>query len=75
MTNTNNDTFTHKQVAVNCFNKVWTYLGKQERTEEAELMIHLSHTSFWHWSQVEDYSSQNLSVTEIYLSYAFLYKI
>jgi hypothetical protein len=36
--------FTHKQLAVNCFNKVWDLLEKSERTEsEAEEMVHLCH--------------------------------
>lgn len=53
----------HKQIASQCFNKVWDFLDLQERTrEEEEQMIHLAHTSFWHWTQVEDHTPTNLSI-------------
>jgi tetratricopeptide (TPR) repeat protein len=53
----------HKQLASQCFNRVWDFLDLQERTkEEEEQMIHLAHTSFWHWTQVEDHTSTNLSI-------------
>lgn len=56
-------TFTHKQLAVTCFNKVWEYLDLEDRTEEqSEAMVHLSHSSFWHWTQVEGHTPRNLSV-------------
>lgn len=55
--------FSHKQLAVNCFNKTWDLLDKSERTRaEEEQMIHLCHTSLWHWTQVEDHTPQNLSI-------------
>ena len=54
---------THRALAVDCFNSTWEYLDKPTRTpEEAEAMIHLAHVSFWHWTQVEDHTPQNLSV-------------
>ncbi|MFS0820589.1 hypothetical protein [Bacillus sp. 1P02SD] len=53
----------HKQLATECFNKVWDLLEKPERTEnETEEMIHLCHASFWHWTQVPDHTDQNLSI-------------
>jgi tetratricopeptide (TPR) repeat protein len=53
----------HKQIASQCFNRVWDFLDLQERTkEEEEQMIHLAHTSFWYWTQVEDHTSTNLSI-------------
>jgi hypothetical protein len=56
-------TFTHKQLAVNCFNAVWDFLELIERSkEEEEKMIHLAHTSFWHWTQVEEHTPKNLSI-------------
>ncbi|MFT4415573.1 tetratricopeptide repeat protein [Fredinandcohnia humi] len=56
-------TFSHKQVAVQCFNKVWDLLEKDDRTNlEDEEMVHMCHTSFWHWTQVEDHTEQNLSI-------------
>jgi tetratricopeptide (TPR) repeat protein len=53
----------HKQIASQCFNRVWDFLDLQERTkEEEEQMIHLAHTSFWHWTQVEEHTPTNLSI-------------
>ncbi|WP_449538715.1 hypothetical protein [Ferdinandcohnia sp. Marseille-Q9671] len=53
----------HKQVASECFNKVWDLLDMPNRTEkEAEEMVHLCHTSFWHWSQAKEHTEQNLSI-------------
>ncbi|WP_246943235.1 hypothetical protein [Bacillus pinisoli] len=53
----------HKQIAVKCFNKVWDYLDQDNRTvTEEEEMIHLCHTSFWHWTQVEEHTLKNLSI-------------
>jgi tetratricopeptide (TPR) repeat protein len=53
----------HKQIASQCFNRVWDFLDLQVRTkEEEEQMIHLAHTSFWHWTQVEGHTSTNLSI-------------
>lgn len=56
-------TFSHKQMASQCFNRVWDFLDKAERSpQEEEQMIHLAHTSFWHWTQVEDHTPKNLSI-------------
>jgi hypothetical protein len=53
----------HKQIASQCFNKVWDFLDMPKRTKaEEEQMIHLAHTSFWHWTQVEDHTPTNLSI-------------
>jgi tetratricopeptide (TPR) repeat protein len=53
----------HRQIASQCFNRVWDFLDLQERTkEEEEQMVHLAHTSFWHWTQVEEHTPQNLSI-------------
>ncbi|MCJ8009172.1 hypothetical protein ACFFF5_20540 [Lederbergia wuyishanensis] len=55
--------FSHKQLAASCFNKVWDYLDKEVLSpEEKEEMIHLCHSSFWHWTQVEDHTRQNISI-------------
>lgn len=54
---------THKQMGAQCFNEVWKYLDLAERTaEQNETMIHLCHTSFWHWTQVPDHTPTNISV-------------
>jgi hypothetical protein len=53
----------HKQIASQSFNKVWDFLDMPKRTKvEEEQMIHLAHTSFWHWTQVEDHTPTNLSI-------------
>ncbi|WP_413300689.1 hypothetical protein AA0X95_19245 [Bacillus sp. 1P10SD] len=67
-------TLSHKQLAVNSFNAVWDLLDLPQRTtEEEEKMIHLAHTSFWHWTQVVDHTPQNVSIGYWQLSrvYAF----
>ncbi|WP_240633062.1 hypothetical protein [Paenibacillus montanisoli] len=56
-------TLTHKELASSCFNKVWDLLSKEDRTEqENDEMVHLCHSSFWHWTQVEEHTATNLSV-------------
>ncbi|WP_237582687.1 hypothetical protein [Pontibacillus yanchengensis] len=53
----------HKELAVSCFNNVWTLLEKPHRTsEENEQMVHVCHTSLWHWTQVPTHTNQNLSI-------------
>ncbi len=48
-----NEDAAHKKFAVDCFNKIWTLLQKENRTtEENEMMIHLAHTSLFHWLHV-----------------------
>ncbi|WP_163102474.1 hypothetical protein [Peribacillus alkalitolerans] len=55
--------YSHKQLATACFNKVWDFLDKKNRNdEENEQMIHMCHSSFWHWTQVEDHTKTNLSI-------------
>jgi hypothetical protein len=42
---------THRELAVNLFNFVWTLLDKPERTlDEEDTMIHAAHASRYHWS-------------------------
>ncbi|MDN3017064.1 hypothetical protein PH210_12765 [Paenibacillus sp. BSR1-1] len=63
MTVKETSTFTHKQLAVQYFNKTWDVLDLNERTiEEEEKMVHLAHSSFWHWTQVENHTPKNLSI-------------
>ncbi len=48
-----NEEAAHRIFAAGCFNKIWTLLEKQERTpDDNEMMIHLAHTSLYHWLQV-----------------------
>jgi hypothetical protein len=40
----------HKKLAISLFNKVWGLLESPDRTEEENLeMIHMVHTSRYHW--------------------------
>lgn len=56
-------TFTHREIAIKYFNAVWDLLELSERTTaQEEQMIHLAHSSFWHWSQVENHTPKNLSI-------------
>ncbi|MFS0862817.1 hypothetical protein [Fredinandcohnia sp. 179-A 10B2 NHS] len=53
----------HKHLAVDCFNKTWDLLDKGNRSLiEEEQMVHLCHTSFWHWTQVDDRTPQNIYI-------------
>jgi hypothetical protein len=48
-----NEPAAHKKFAVDCFNAIWKLFDKQERTpDDNEMMIHLAHTSLYHWLQV-----------------------
>jgi hypothetical protein len=48
-----NETAAHKKFAVDCFNQIWPLLERKDRTsEDEELMIHLAHTSLFHWLHV-----------------------
>lgn len=45
-----NEAAAHKKFAVDCFNRIWTLLGKKARTsDDNEMLIHLAHTSLYHW--------------------------
>jgi hypothetical protein len=54
----------HRRLASECFNKCWTYIEKEKRTDsEDEKMKRLAEVSFWHWMQVEDHTQENESVS------------
>ncbi|REE57497.1 hypothetical protein A8990_1536 [Paenibacillus taihuensis] len=56
-------TFTHKSLASSCFNQVWDLLDKADRSaSDTETMVHLCHSSFWHWTQVPEHTQTNLSI-------------
>lgn len=43
----------HKEIAIKCFNEAWNYLDKEELTlEEKADLLHLVHTSRYHWGEV-----------------------
>lgn len=48
--------------AADCFNQIWGILDKPEKeSEDLELMIHLAHTSFWHWHQNRKAEPSNIA--------------
>lgn len=52
----------HRYFSAFCFNKVWEFIDKTNRTtEEDDEMIRLSHASLWHWTQREDCTNKSLS--------------
>ena len=54
----------HNYFSSVCFNRAWELADKEDRTlEEDEEMIQLSLVSAWHWSQRDDQSSTNLSIS------------
>ena len=57
----------HRKIAVECFNRAWDYLEKKDRTiRDDQLMLHLAHTSRYHWSFVG--SPRNLAVGDWQIS-------
>lgn len=43
----------HRKYAAECFNATWDLLDKPDRTpDEDDLMLHMAHTSMYHWLQV-----------------------
>lgn len=54
----------HKYFSTSCYNMAWELISKPNRTaEEDEEMIRLSLASTWHWTQREDCSDQNMSIS------------
>lgn len=48
-----NEPAAHRKFAVDCFNAIWKLFDKKDRTtDDNEMMIHLAHTSLYHWLQV-----------------------
>ncbi|MGH2455141.1 MAG: hypothetical protein ACRDHD_02640 [Candidatus Limnocylindria bacterium] len=60
------DAGTHRRLAVDLFNHVWTLLETESRTaEQDDEMVHAAHTSRWHWAQTGvDDLPQRLAVGE-----------
>ena len=70
-----NLTEVHRYLSVDCFNKTWEYIDKENRSkEEDEQMLLLSLTSLWHWTQREDCTPNKLSISRWLISrvYALL---
>jgi hypothetical protein len=53
----------HIYFSIFCFNAAWDLIAKPDRTPaEEDAMIHLAHTSLYHWSRRVDCTDQNLSI-------------
>jgi hypothetical protein len=53
----------HKHFSAGCFNETWNYITKDPRSEEdIDHMLHLAHTSFWHWTRREDFTDRERSI-------------
>jgi hypothetical protein len=56
-------TAAHRFFSVECFNRAWDLIDKNDRApEEDDQMLQLGMSSLWHWQQRPDCSRQNLSV-------------
>jgi len=43
----------HRKFAVECFNNTWSLIDKLDRTPEENVkMVHLAHTSRFHWGEI-----------------------
>lgn len=59
----------HRYFSAFCFNQAWTLIDKSDRTPaENEQMIQLAQASLWHWTQREDCTERNLSISYWQLS-------
>jgi hypothetical protein len=53
----------HRETAKKCFNETWDYLDKKDRdTNDEQQMLHLVHSSRYHWSFVGD--ERNIAVSD-----------
>ena len=53
----------HRHFSADCFNRVWAFLEKPERTQrEEQAMIELCLASVWHWTEREDCTDTNMSI-------------
>jgi hypothetical protein len=54
----------HRYFSAECFNRAWDLVEKPSRTpEEDEQMIRLAFASHWHWTEREDCTKANVSVS------------
>lgn len=62
----------HRHFSADCFNRAWDLLDKPVRTpDEDAMLLHLCHTSLWHWMQREDCTPRSLSVGNWQVSRAY----
>ena len=69
---TSTDETIHKRYSAECFNKVWEFIDKKDRSpEDEEEMLRLAMTSHWHWTQRSDYAPDKASVAYWQISRVF----
>ena len=62
----------HKYFSEKCFNAAWDLIRKIDRSEsDMDMMVHLAHSSLYHWSKRADCTDQNLSVGYWQLSHVY----
>ena len=60
---THDDQPAHRRFAVDCFNLAWELIARPDRSEvDTAEMIHLAHTSRWHWEQFDGHTREQLSI-------------
>ena len=53
----------HELFSKECFNAAWDLMDKDARSPREDIqMVHLAHTSLYHWSQRAECTDQNLSI-------------
>ena len=54
----------HKKFAVECFNETWDLIDLESRTaDQDDEMLALAMASYWHWTQREDFTPKNASIS------------
>ena len=67
------DAETHKRLGIDLFNKTWTFLEKDARTQaEDDEMLHCAHASAYHWLQVGTQANRARSEWQCSRVYAVL---
>src|SRR5437773_2541851 len=62
----------HRNFSADCFNRAWDLMEKQSRTtDEDAMLLHLCHTSLWHWTQRDDCTPRSLSIGNWQVSRAY----
>ena len=54
----------HKKFAADCFNKTWDMIDLETRTAaQDDEMLALAMASYWHWTQRDDFTPKNASIS------------
>lgn len=63
----------HRYFGVECNNRTWDYIQKEQRTlAETQEMIHCAHSAKWHWSMFPNHHSYNLTRGDFTIALAYL---